>query len=193
MNFETNTIIFDVANTHFESDGTTPFLGHIEVRLPNAMLSRLYNIDDPSTLRPGSFAVTTGGAPATTTLAIETGGAFFHHRRDHVLEAQAQDPRQDPAAQAEEPERDAPDGDKGRDPLRRLEAPRLEGSRLPGRVPAEVGPERPRGDDEPRQAADPGHRADAGQAVCLHGAGQEPGRARRPGHRRHAASALVLR
>ncbi len=70
LDFATNSIILDVANSHFENDGTTVFQGHAEFKLPNAMLTRLYNVDDPGTLTPAAFAVTGAGGAATTTVAI---------------------------------------------------------------------------------------------------------------------------
>lgn len=74
LDFATNTIILDVANAHFEPDGTTPFTGHAQFTLPNAMLSGLYNVDSPATLTAASFAVTSGSAAATTTLSIASDG-----------------------------------------------------------------------------------------------------------------------
>ena len=70
LDFATNSIILDVANSHFENDGTTVFQGHAEFRLPNAMLTRLYNVDDPATLTPAAFAVTGAGGAATTSVVI---------------------------------------------------------------------------------------------------------------------------
>lgn len=74
LNTDTNTIYVDVSNSHFKVDGVTPFYGHTEFVLPNAMLSYLYNVDDPASVTAGSFAVTTGGGSPTTTVTILPGG-----------------------------------------------------------------------------------------------------------------------
>lgn len=77
LDFATNTIQLDVANAHFEpaSAGHAVFLGHAEFRLPNPMLQRLYNVDDPASLTVASFRVATlgVGATPTTTLAVDPG------------------------------------------------------------------------------------------------------------------------
>jgi Fibronectin type III domain len=73
LNWATNTIILDVANAHFENDGTTVFQGHAEFKLPNAMLRRLYNVDDPVTLTSAAFAVTGAGGAATTSVVVNPG------------------------------------------------------------------------------------------------------------------------
>jgi hypothetical protein len=70
LDFATNAIVLDVANSHFEPDGTTVFRGAAEFRIPNAMLRRLYNVDDPATLTASAFRVTTGSGPATTVVDI---------------------------------------------------------------------------------------------------------------------------
>jgi hypothetical protein len=74
LDFETNSIVLDVANAHFEPDGTTVFVGEAEFRLPNAMLRGLYNVDDPASLTASAFRVSTGSGPAPTiTVAVGTG------------------------------------------------------------------------------------------------------------------------
>ena len=72
----TNSIKLDVANAHFETDGTTVFTGHAEFRIPNAMLSGLYGVDDPGTLTAAAFAVTTGSGPATTNIVVSPGSVY---------------------------------------------------------------------------------------------------------------------
>lgn len=75
LDLATNTIRIDVANAHFEPDGTTVFTGSAALRFPNAMLNQLYDIDDPAALTPSVFAVSSGGAPSViTTVAIEPDG-----------------------------------------------------------------------------------------------------------------------
>lgn len=73
LDFATNSIVLDVANSHFENDGTTVFEGRAEFRLPNAMLTRLYNVDDPSTLTPAAFAVSGMGGSASSTVTVAPG------------------------------------------------------------------------------------------------------------------------
>jgi hypothetical protein len=73
LDFATNSIILDVANSHFENDGTTVFVGRAEFRLPNAMLMRLYNVDDPSTLTPAAFVVSGMGTAASSTVTVAPG------------------------------------------------------------------------------------------------------------------------
>jgi len=72
LDYATNTIILDVANSHFMSDGTTVFSGSAEFRLPFAMLRRLYLVDDPASLTAGAFEVRTGSGPAPT-VAVAVG------------------------------------------------------------------------------------------------------------------------
>jgi hypothetical protein len=73
LDFATNSIVLDVANSHFENDGTTVFVGRAEFRLPNAMLTRLYNVDDPSTLTPAAFVVSGMGSAASSTVTVAPG------------------------------------------------------------------------------------------------------------------------
>jgi hypothetical protein len=68
-----HTIQLDVSNAHFEPDGTTPFVGNVNLHLPNRMLTTYYDVDDPSALTPAAFAVSTGGVGATTTVTIVAG------------------------------------------------------------------------------------------------------------------------
>ena len=55
LDYETNSIVLDASNSHFENDGTTVFVGEAEFRIPFAMLSRLYNVDDPASLTASAF------------------------------------------------------------------------------------------------------------------------------------------
>lgn len=73
FDWATNTIRLDVANAHFEPDGTTVVKGRAEFRLPNAMLTRFYNVDDPASLTPAAFVVTGSGGSATTSVVVEPG------------------------------------------------------------------------------------------------------------------------
>jgi len=73
LDFATRAIVLDVANPHFETDGTTVFIGSAEFRLPFAMLNRLYDVDDPASLTPAAFAVTAGPGPAPLVGVAEIG------------------------------------------------------------------------------------------------------------------------
>ena len=88
LDYATNSIVLDVANAHFEPDGVTVFRGAAEFRIPNAMLRRLYHVDDPPTLTASAFRVTTGSGPAATVVDINPGsvhvaisGLTFSKRR----------------------------------------------------------------------------------------------------------------
>lgn len=76
LDYATNTILLDVANAHRKplSEGGGVFRGQAEFRLPNAMLRRLYNVDDPPSLTPASFAVRGMGGAATTLVAVDGSG-----------------------------------------------------------------------------------------------------------------------
>ena len=78
LNYDTHTFILDIGNAHFLADGTTPFVGSAEFRFPFAMLSRLYEVDDPASLTAGSFTISGTGAAATTTMDIDSGGHVVH-------------------------------------------------------------------------------------------------------------------
>jgi hypothetical protein len=73
LDYDTNSIVLDAANSHFENDGTTVFVGEAEFRIPFAMLSRLYNVDDPASLTASAFSVTAPGASASTSVTVDTG------------------------------------------------------------------------------------------------------------------------
>lgn len=67
----TNSIFLRVANAHFEADGTTPFIGSAEFKLPFPMLRRLYEVDDPASLTPASFSVRGAGSAATSDVVVD--------------------------------------------------------------------------------------------------------------------------
>ncbi len=65
-----------LASHHFLGDGTTVFEGRAEVRIPNAFLKAVYEIDDPATLTSAGLATSgTGGGTAVVTQAVG-GGAM---------------------------------------------------------------------------------------------------------------------
>jgi hypothetical protein len=78
LNYDTHTFILDIGNAHFLHDGTTRFIGSAEFRFPFAMLSRLYEVDDPASLTAGSFTISGTGAAATSTVDIDSGGHVVH-------------------------------------------------------------------------------------------------------------------
>jgi hypothetical protein len=61
-------VTMDIAmkNSHFYPDGTTVFLGHANIRLPNHVLRDLYGIPDPGTMAPGSFVSTSTSGTVTS-------------------------------------------------------------------------------------------------------------------------------
>jgi len=73
LDFATRAIVLDVANPHFEVGGTTVFVGSAEFKLPFAMLSRLYDVDDPASLTPAAFTATAGPGPAPSVSVMEVG------------------------------------------------------------------------------------------------------------------------
>lgn len=74
----TNSIFLRVANAHFEHDGSTPFIGSAEFKLPFPMLRRLYEVDDPASLTPAAFSVMGAGAAATTDVDVDATGHTVH-------------------------------------------------------------------------------------------------------------------
>jgi hypothetical protein len=74
----TDSIFLRVANSHFEHDGTTPFIGSAEFKLPFPMLRRLYEVDDPASLTPAAFSVTGAGSAATTDVDVDATGHTVH-------------------------------------------------------------------------------------------------------------------
>jgi len=68
-------VTMDVAmkNSHFYPDGTTVFLGHAMIRLPNQVLHDLYGIPNPATMTPGSLVST---ATSGTTTSTPSGGGW---------------------------------------------------------------------------------------------------------------------
>ena len=77
LDWGTNAIVLDAANAHFEPGGTTVFVGSAEFRIPNAMLQRLYNVDDPASLTASAFTVTAGAGPAPT-VSVTVGMGEVH-------------------------------------------------------------------------------------------------------------------
>ena len=78
LNYDTHAFVLDIGNAHFLADATTPFVGSAEFRFPFAMLSRLYEVDDPATLTPSAFTVTGTGTAASTTVSVDSAGHVVH-------------------------------------------------------------------------------------------------------------------
>jgi hypothetical protein len=70
-------LLIRLANPHFRMDGTTVFEGFVHQRIPNAFLSSVYGLDDPSSLTSSGLdpVVTGPGAVGTTSVVQEPGGA----------------------------------------------------------------------------------------------------------------------
>jgi hypothetical protein len=78
LDYVTHSIFVRVANAHFEADGTTPFVGFVEFKLPFPMLRRLYDVDDPASLTASAFSVSGAGAAATTDVVVDPTGHTVH-------------------------------------------------------------------------------------------------------------------
>lgn len=65
----------DLADPHFELDGTTVHHGHFEAVLPNAFLRENFFIPDPSTLTPAGLTVAGGGPISTTSVRRDSASA----------------------------------------------------------------------------------------------------------------------
>ena len=81
LNFDTHTFFIDVANSHCEEPtgpACTPFVGSVEMTFPFAMLSHLYEVDDPASLTPSAFSVTGAGSAATTSVNVDSAGHVVH-------------------------------------------------------------------------------------------------------------------
>jgi fibronectin type III domain protein len=80
LNFDTHTFFVDVANSHCEEPtgpACTPFVGSVEMTFPFAMLSHLYDVDDPASLGPTAFSF--GGIGAgTATVTVNDAGHTVH-------------------------------------------------------------------------------------------------------------------
>ena len=75
--FDTNALVIRLANPHLKSPGVVA-TGSYETFLPNALLTTVMNVPDPTSLTGGSVTVdrTAGGTPTSVpfTLTHETGG-----------------------------------------------------------------------------------------------------------------------
>jgi len=57
-------VLIRLANHHFRADGTTVFLGFVELRIPYLFLRRVYGIDEPSSLTSTGIAPSVSGPPS---------------------------------------------------------------------------------------------------------------------------------
>ncbi len=60
------TMDVQMQNSHFYPDGSTVFLGHANIRLPNQVLRDLYGIPNPATMTAGSFVSTSTSGTTTS-------------------------------------------------------------------------------------------------------------------------------
>ena len=80
-------IQLDLANAHYlKSEPTKVFKGFAHVRLPNAFLKEVYEVDSPATLTAAGLAPTTGSGTVTVTdtgsaLAVDVENMTFSARR----------------------------------------------------------------------------------------------------------------
>jgi hypothetical protein len=81
LNYDTHTFIIDAANAHCANlapDPCVPFVGGVSMTFPFAMLSHLYEVDDPASLTASAFTVTGAGSAATTTVSVDSAGHVVH-------------------------------------------------------------------------------------------------------------------
>jgi len=81
LNYYTHTFIIDAANAHCANlapDPCVPFVGGVSMTFPFAMLSHLYEVDDPASLTASAFTVTGAGSAATTTVSVDSAGHVVH-------------------------------------------------------------------------------------------------------------------
>ena len=77
-------LLIEIANPHFEIDGTTVFHGHAELRIPNAFLKLAYEVPDPATMTGGSLLATVSGGSGTVTTWQESGADAMRVQLDGV-------------------------------------------------------------------------------------------------------------
>ena len=68
-----NELELDLADYHFEHDGTTLVHGDFYLRIPETFLSTLWGIDDPSTLATDGLNASIGAGGGTLTVTVEPG------------------------------------------------------------------------------------------------------------------------
>jgi hypothetical protein len=78
LDYDTHTFILDIGNAHSQCCPTALFIGSAEFRFPFAMLSRLYEVDDPASITAGSFTISGTGAAASTSVDVDSGGHVVH-------------------------------------------------------------------------------------------------------------------
>ena len=82
LNFDTHTFIVDAANSHCaliaDPAPCTPFVGLVSMTFPFAMLSHLYEVDDPASLTASAFSVSGAGSAATTSVSVDSAGHVVH-------------------------------------------------------------------------------------------------------------------
>jgi hypothetical protein len=81
LNYDTHTFIIDAANAHCANLGPAPcvpFVGGVSMTFPFAMLSGLYDVDDPASLTPSAFTVSGTGSAASTDVTVDSAGHVVH-------------------------------------------------------------------------------------------------------------------
>lgn len=68
-----NELQIDLADHHFENDGTTVVRGNFYLRIPETFLSTYWGINDPSTLATDGLAATIGAGGGTLDVVVEPG------------------------------------------------------------------------------------------------------------------------
>jgi len=81
LDYATHTFIIDAANSHCANlapDPCVPFVGGVSMTFPFAMLSHLYEVDDPSTLTASAFTISGAGSAASTSISVDPSGHVVH-------------------------------------------------------------------------------------------------------------------
>lgn len=79
-----NELELDLADHHFEHDGTTLVKGEYYLRIPASFLKVFWGIDDPSTLSTGGLAASIGSGGGTLTVTVEPGNTGVQVKIDNL-------------------------------------------------------------------------------------------------------------
>jgi len=70
-----NELQIDLADHHFEHDGTTVVHGAFHLRIPETFLATMWGINDPNTLATDGLNATVGAGGGTLSVVVESGNA----------------------------------------------------------------------------------------------------------------------
>lgn len=81
LDYATHTFLIDAANAHCANPGPAtcvPFVGGVSMTFPFAMLSGLYEVDDPASLTASAFTISGAGSAASTDVSVDPTGHVVH-------------------------------------------------------------------------------------------------------------------